>query len=240
MPPLADAQNSFIETINKGPDHLHPALFDGPRERVILGLMAHANTISHARLVALEDTFPMTRQYLGVAPFNALTRDFAETSAAKACDSNQIGSTFPQFLADPVAAQLAQIEWAWLESYHAAEAPPVTLADLSVADEESLIAMPIAPHPSARIVSISVPIAPTLSELAGQQPAAILSVRPGADVILVPLDAVQVAVFAASGNNDATMGNLLAVAIELSGEQTALAPILNLVGTGALIKPDTL
>ena len=62
---LEAAQANFIATINHGPAALDHTLFDGPLERVLLGLKAHANTISHARLVALEESFPLTRQALG-------------------------------------------------------------------------------------------------------------------------------------------------------------------------------
>jgi hypothetical protein len=236
MPSLSDAQTSFIDTINHGPDRLDPALFAGPPGRVLLGLKAHANTISHARLVALEETFPLTRQHLGDAGFNAMARDFAETAAAKASDANRIGSGFAYSLSDPVTSQLAQIEWAWLESYHSAEALPLKLGELSALDEAALLALPVGPHPSARMVEVSSPIASTLEELAGQQPAAILCVRPDAEVYLVPLDTVQCEVFTESARKSATLGNLLAIAIELAGEQAPLEPILHLIGAGALVK----
>jgi Putative DNA-binding domain len=236
LPSLADAQTNFIDTINDGPDRLDPTLFAGPRDRVLLGLKAHANTISHARIVALEETFPLTRQHLGDAAFNVLTRDFVETKTAKASDANRIGLGFPDCLSDPATKELARIEWAWLESYHAAEAVPLTLGDLAALDEVTLLALPIARHPSARTVTISAPIASALQELAGQQPAAMLSARPEAEVLLLALDAVQLAVFAASAQKNATLGNLLAVALEQAVEQAPLEPILHLIGAGALVK----
>lgn len=236
MSSLADAQTNFIETINDGPDRLDPTLFAGPPDRVLLGLKAHANTISHARIVALEETFPLTRQHLGDAAFNALARDFVESAAAKACDANRIGFAFPDCLSDPATSELAQIEWAWLESYHAAEAVPLTLGDLAALEEAALLALTVAPHPSARIVEISVPMSSAMHELAGQRPAAMLCIRPDAEVRLIPLDAVQLAVFAASTQKSASLGNLLASAIEQSGEKAPLEPILHLIGAGALVK----
>jgi hypothetical protein len=233
---LADAQINFVDTINDGPDRLDPTLFAGLPDRILLGLKAHANTISHARIVALEETFPLTRQHLGDTAFNAIARDFVETNTARASDANRIGLGFPDHLSDPATRELAQIEWAWLESYHAAEAVPLTLGDLAALEEAALLALPVAPHPSARTVTISAPIASALQELAGQQPAAILCVRPEAEVRLVPLDAVQLAVFAASAQKNASLGNLLAVALEQAGEQARLEPILHLIGAGALIK----
>jgi len=236
MPSLADAQTNFIDTINDGPDRLDPALFAGPPERILLGLKAHANTISHARIVALEETFPLTRQHLGEVAFNTIARDFAETDTAKASAANRIGLGFPDCLSDPATRELAQIEWAWLESYHAAEATPLALGDLAALDEAALLALAIAPHPSARIVEISTPIASALQELSGLQPMAVLCVRPDAEVRLVPLDAVQLTVFAESAQNNASLGNLLAAALEQAGEQAPLEPILHLIGAGALVK----
>lgn len=236
MPSLADAQTNFIDTINDGPDRLDPTLFAGPPDRILLGLKAHANTISHARIVALEETFPLIRQHLGDAAFNALAREFVETKTARASDANRIGLGFPDCLSDPATRELAQIEWAWLESYHAAEAVPLSLGDLAALDEAALLALTITPHPSARIVEISTPIASALHELSGLQPVAILCIRPDAEVRLVPLDAVQLAVFAASVQKSASLGNLLAAALEQAGEQAPLEPILHLIGAGALIK----
>lgn len=236
MSSLADAQTNFIDTINNGPDRLDPALFAGPPDRVLLGLKAHANTISYARIVALEETFPLTRLHLGDATFNALAREFVETATAKASDSNRIGLGFPDFLTDPAIRELAQIEWVWLESYHAAEATTLTFGDLAALDEAALLALAVAPHPSARTVEISTPIASALHELSRLQPVAILCVRPDAEVRLVPLDAVQLAVFAESVQNNASLGNLLAVALEQAGERAPLEPILHLIGAGALVK----
>lgn len=233
---LSDAQGNFIDTINNGPDRLDPMLFAGPPDRILLGLKAHANTVSHARIVALEETFPLTPQHLGQAAFNLAARDFVETKAARASDANRIGLGFSNIFTDAATKELAQIEWAWLESYHAAEAQPLTLAELGGLDEAALLAIPVALHPSARAVDIIAPIATVLDELAGQQPAAILCVRPDSEVRLVPLDAVQRVVFAACSGKKASLGNLLATAIEQAGEQAPFEPILHLIGAGALIK----
>ena len=58
MPSLADSQARVIACLQKGPAHFPAGLFTESRERALLGLKAHANTISHARLVALEQAYP--------------------------------------------------------------------------------------------------------------------------------------------------------------------------------------
>jgi hypothetical protein len=237
---LSDSQANFIETINDGPDQLDPALFAGPEDRILLGLKAHANTISHARLVALEDMFPLTREQIGEAAFNALSREYVETALARAMDSNRIGRNFIPFLRDfPVQAvtvQLAAIEWAWLESYHAADAVALTAADLSGLEEEALLTMPLGSHPSARVVDLTVPLASVLEELAAQHPYSVLVIRPDTTVRLVALDANQEALLALASKENCTFGNLLELAFEVAGEQASLEPILHLIGAGALVK----
>ncbi|MFN0045153.1 MAG: putative DNA-binding domain-containing protein [Sphingorhabdus sp.] len=233
---LVEAQNNFIDTINEGPDRLDPQLFDGPADRIILGLKAHANTINHARIVALEDTFPLTREYIGDAEFNRLARDFVESEIARASDNNHIGLRFPYCLGDAATIELAQIEWAWLESYNAAEATALTLSELSGLDQTHLLELPIAPHPSARLVPISSPMVIAVENLTDMQPSAILTVRPETEVRLVPLNRIQMAICAASAENNVVLGNLLAIAIEQAGEQAPLDPIFHLIGAGALIK----
>ena len=267
------AQANFITTINDGPDALDQTLFAGPIDRVLLGLKAHANTISHARLVALEETFPLTRQALGNEQFNQLSRGYVETADARACDANTIGFDFPRFLTAQLnppsssgegsgvgavslvqpgtlhpnpspkeeglnasAVELASIEWAWLESYHAAEAVPLSPHDLAELDEASLLALPIALHPSARLVMTAHPLAAPLGEMAGLQPCAILTVRPEAEVRLLPFEHTEVSIFQAAQHNDATLSNLLSAAIEQSSNTNPTRPVMQLIGAGALVK----
>lgn len=234
------AQANFIATINQGPYALDTALFDGPIDRVLLGLKAHANTISHARLVALEETFPLTRQALDEEKFNQLSRAYVETPEARACDANTIGKPFPDFLtaevADQAIVELTNIEWAWLESYYAAEAEPLSLTDLAELDEASLLALPVALHPSARLVLISHPLAAPLGVLAGLQPFAILTLRPDIEVRLHPIDQIEAAIFQVAQQKDATLGNLLSSAIEQSDNTDPSGPVIQMIGAGALVK----
>jgi hypothetical protein len=239
MPPLANAQNDFIRTINDGPDALNPSQFAGPIDRIFLGLKAHANTISHARLTALEHTFPRTRAALGDASFNQTSRDYCETAAAHACDSNLLGMAFVEYLAGKIddisILDLARIEWAWLESYHAADAQPLLLSALHMLDQAAMLALPIAAHPSAQIIKLGAPLHSALSEIGHDDTASTLLIcRPEAEVKLLLVNDLTAAIFNAAKNN-AAMSNLLSLAIELSDESAPLDPILKLIGAGALV-----
>lgn len=237
---LSEAQGNFIDTINDGPDTLHPELFAGPPDRVLLGLKAHANTISHARLVALEKTFPLTQQEMGAATFNNLSRAYVETGEARAADANGLGCDFARFLrlhaVDRPIVDLANIEWAWLQSYHAAEATPLAMADLSSVREAALLEMPVTLHPSGHFVPVAAPLASALDELAGQQPVAVLVIRPEADVRLLPLDYRLWVLLLLAAQENCTLGNLIAHTFEHAGEQAPLKQIIHLIGAGALVK----
>jgi hypothetical protein len=241
MPSLEYSQANFIATINDGPDALNNHLFDGPLDRVLLGLKAHANTISHARLVALEETFPLTRQALGDAAFNALSREFVETEEARACDNNGLGRCFSGYLqsvdAEPHVADLAAVEWAWLTSYHAAEASALGLTDIAGLSEERLVSQAVKAHPAAHIAALTATLSPQLADIAAivPNPSAILAVRPDVEVRLVPLSEIELALFLASQKNT-TIGNLLAFAAEQHGEADPVAPVMTLLGAGALME----
>ena len=222
MPTLADQLGNFVDTINQGPDALDPNLFTGPQDRIILGLKAHANTISHARLIALEETFPMLRNMVGDDVFNALSRAYTETEAGRASDSNMIGAGFFEFLdtrsLDAAATDLAQIEWAWLTCYNAAEAEILETASLATLDEEAMLALPVRRHPAAQMVTLNAPLSAELSELGDtSDTAAILITRPQSEVRLHPVDALTAMIFK-SVDNFAQMSNLLTIALETWGQ----------------------
>src|SRR3546814_20089502 len=80
---LEQGQAAIAATLLHGPGHLPADLFAGSDAAVLRGLRVHANTISHARLVALEETFPRTRDYLGEEEFNRLSRRFVEEGGAQ-------------------------------------------------------------------------------------------------------------------------------------------------------------
>lgn len=240
---LNEQLGNFVDTINKGPRALHPDLFTGPIDRILLGLKAHANTISHARLVALEETFPMTRADMSEEHFNQISRLYTETPACRASDNNCIGASFLDFLRAQNVVQdildLAHIEWAWLESYNAAEADVLAVAALADLDEAAMLELAIARHPAARMVTLHAPLSPQIASQLEQlgnvsDPAAILITRPDSEVLLQPITAAASTIFSAT-TNVSNMGNLLTLALEQGGDDAPLEPILTLISAGALV-----
>lgn len=243
MPSLSDAQRNFIATLNEGPDTLDPALFTGNPERILLGLKAHANTISHARLIAMEESFPLTRAEMGNEQFNALCRDYVETAEAKACDIAVIGRHFPAFLetigTDLALCDLAAIEWAWLQSYHAPDRNALNLARISTVSEPDLTGMEVLLHPAVRVHSLRAHLAAPLAHLGDAQiaPSTMLVTRPEAEVRLLAID-LRTSQLLEKCLQPISIGNLLALASEQGDETDPIGPVLTLIGAGALVEME--
>ncbi len=239
MPSLAEGQSRFIACLQQGPAHFPDDMFAESKERALLGLKAHANTISHARLVALEQAYPKLHEHLGHEVFHALSRDYVEQDHILVCNMNRIAADFAAFLAacgcDDSTVDLARIEWAWLESYRSAEASPVTLTDIATLAEAELLAFPLVAHPALRLITLTGPLSPELAELADSNPHALMVVRPHEQILFHPLTAVEHAI-AEKITESATMGNLLEHALELGDEATSMQHIVMLIQAGALTR----
>ncbi len=244
MPPsLKQAQASLIRVIEQGPMALDHSLFTGPIDRVLLGLKAHANTISHARLIALEETYLMTRKHMGEEAFNQLSRAFVATDAAQGSDNNTIGAHLPNFLKTqaihPSAVELAHIEWAWLESYHATDAKALGVTDIAELDETALLNLRITAHPATRMIETNAPLSPQLGQLECDTShisdiKAVLVIRPDTEVRLLAIDHVTATIFATC-QKITTIGNLLSLSTEYTDEDKAFEPVLTLISSGALV-----
>lgn len=206
---LDQGQAAVAATLLHGPGHLPSGLFAGDDGAVLRGLRVHANTVSHARLVALEESFPRTRDYLGEAEFNRLSRAFVDGGGAQGRPLTDIGAGFPDWLTDPRAADLARIEWLWLESYHAAEAPALELADLVGCDEAALLALAVRRHPATRVAPSTSEVAPLVDAAFAADTAALLITRPDAEVRLFAIGAIEAALLDTDQEIFA-LGNLIA------------------------------
>lgn len=239
MPSLADGQSRFIACLQKGPAHFPDDMFAEDPERALLGLKAHANTVSHARLVALENAYPKLHEHMGHEPFHAISRKYIEQDHILTCDMNNIAKDFADFLTkrdlSETEVDLARIEWAWIKSYHSAEAEPLALNDIATLDEESLLGLGISAHPAMRLINLMGTLSPELAELGDETPDGLMVARPEAEVLFHPLTQVEHDI-AEKIANISTMGNLLAEAIELGGEDTAMERLIKLIQAGVIIK----
>ncbi len=227
---MREGQAAIAATLLRGPEHLPAHLFAGERTTVLRGLRVHANTISHARFVALEETFPRTRDYLGAAAFNRTSRDFIDGGGAQLHSLALIGTSFPDWLADPIAGDLARVEWAWLESYHAPDAAALALANFAGLDEPALLALRVRRHPATRMVSLAQAAAPLIDSSFAAGARTLMVTRPDVTVEMRAIDPADAAALAMA-DDPTPLGNLIALLAE--DHPGGGAAIAALIGAGA-------
>lgn len=216
-----DLQLAMRRTIEHGPGFCPRDLFAGPGAKSLLGLKAHANTISHARHIAMEETYPRTRRRLGAGRFHRLAS--AHLAQPRVCGRplSEVGLGFAAALTG-AERDLAALEWAWLQAYGAADQVPFDLAAIAAMTPATVASTQIALHPAANFLSVDHPIA--FDDATLDLPAVLIT-RPGDTVELTPVgrDAVRLGALANAGR---TLGDLL--------EADAAGATL-LVASGALV-----
>lgn len=248
---LADVQAEFSAALRDpkaampgdvtGPDGTPaPRRFAVYRNNVIVGLVN-----------AVSGSFPAVKQIVGEEFFDALARAYVTAEPPRSPVLMEYGGSFPDFIAGfapaaslPYLPDVARIERAWREAYHAAEAVALSPRDLAGVREEDLERLVLKLHPSLRILKSDYPvlkiwrmntsdepIVPVDFSVGGEDT---LIVRPEAEVIVRRLPAggyAFVEAFAAGK----TLGEAAAAGIAADDGFDLSANIAGLIDSGAVV-----
>lgn len=248
---LSDVQAEFAAALREpagampgdvaGPDGgPAPRRFAVYRNNVLVGLAK-----------AVAGSFPAVGRIVGNDLFKTMVRAYVQANPPRSPLLMVYGKTFADFIAayEPAAAlphlaDVARIEWAWREAYHAAEAASLGPADLAGIDEADLPGLTFTLHPSLRIVRSAYPaltiwrmhardgeIEPVDLDAGGEDT---LIVRPEATV-----DVRRLPVGGAAFIEALASGGTLAEAAELAAEAgegfDLSANIAGLIDSGAVV-----
>jgi hypothetical protein len=126
----------------------------------------YRNNVAVGLIGAIEARYPVVRRIVGANPFRTMARAFVELEKPHSPVLIAYGETLPDFIAarfpglgPPYLVDVARLENAWVDAYHADDAPTVGLADLADADPETLSNAHIALHPAARLLRLATPAA---------------------------------------------------------------------------------
>lgn len=151
---------------------------------------------------ALRTTYPITAQLVGDEFFAAMVNVFITSRPPRSPVLIEYGGELPDFISRfepaetvPYLADVARLEAAWNDSYHAPEGNPLQPSALVGMDPESLAAAAVRLHPSTRIVRSSFPVASIWQSQRSPSPDTTLSwdaedalvLRPDADVLVLGL-----------------------------------------------------
>ena len=156
--------------------------FNVYRNNVVVGLVE-----------ALKASFPAVCRIVGDEFFTAMARAYVALEPPATPIMLEYGATFPDFIETfepamcvPYLADIARLERAWVEAYHAAEADPVDPALLVSIDPERLSQLCFRLHPSLRVVRSSYPVVRIwLMNVDGGTPTAVDILHGGEDAIII-------------------------------------------------------
>ncbi len=142
------------------PEQPSPAVVSGPNGKAAAKRYnVYRNNVTVSLINALVATFPATQRITGVDFFRAMARFHVRATPPTSPLLFEYGHDFPDFIeryeyaqAMPWLADVARIERAWLDSYHAADAEPLTPQALASILPEQLANIVLTPHPATRVL----------------------------------------------------------------------------------------
>jgi hypothetical protein len=206
----------------------------------------YRNNVAVGLIGALEARYPVARRIASADVFRALAREFTHARKPQSPVMIAYGGDFPDFLAQggaqldlPYLADVARLENAWVEAYHAQDRAAATIGDLAGLSHEALPGARVELHPAARLLRFATPAASIWAAHQGGAEPGPLERSPGEDALVTRPEAdVSVTVLPAGGYEFAARlhaGATLAEAAEdLSNPDDFGTHLVGLVGAGAI------
>ncbi len=214
----------------------------------------YRNNVMVSLVEALEARFPAARRIVGDDFFRATARMFAQAHPPRSPLMMTYGDEFPDFLAafEPAAeiaylADVARVEAARTHAYHAADAEPISAAELAGLDPNALAGICFELHPSLEIVSSPFPVVAIWAVNSGEIPFAPIEDWRGEDALIVrPANDVEVrrlppgaVAFLRSLRSGAPLGAAAASAFKDHPDFDLAINIAALVGAGLAVRVIT-
>lgn len=126
----------------------------------------HRNNVVAGLVDALAKGFPVCRRLVGEAFFEVMARDFVRQSPPRSPVLAEYGEAFAAFVeafppaaALPYLADVARLEFAAGQAYHAADAVPQSITALNGVPQSRWAGLRFAMHPAVRLVTSRYPVA---------------------------------------------------------------------------------
>lgn len=247
---LRELQQAFaagvFEESNTLLTHLRDGVFPAVRH-----LQIYRNNIFNKLTDALGACYPVVQKLVGEGFFGFLADAYIRRWPPRSGDVHDVGSALPEFLAAfeparslPYLPHVARLEWAWHESYHAADAAPLIPETLGAVSPEVYANIVFQLHPSARLLESAFPCLriwqvnqpdfdgePAVNLDAGAEQ--LLVIRHGLEVMIVVLGAGEYAMLRAFADRK-TLGEAVDAALAVEPAFDLGAALRRHVAAGTL------
>ncbi|MCP3441623.1 DNA-binding domain-containing protein [Bradyrhizobium sp. CCGUVB14] len=231
------------------PTQAAPKTVTGPNGKAADKRFAvYRNNVTVSLIEALAAIYPATQRITGPDFFRAMARLHVRSSPPTSPLLFDYGRDFPDFIASyeyaqtiPWLADVARIERAWLDAYHARDAAPLSSARLAAIAPERLAETVFVPHHAMRIVrsafsAVTIFAAnrdgASTQRIDASTPEDALITRPDFDVA-VRLLPPGGAVFAACLASGQRLGEAAGVALDAHADFDLATNIAGLIAAGA-------
>ncbi|YBV94507.1 DNA-binding domain-containing protein (plasmid) [Phyllobacteriaceae bacterium JZ32] len=230
------------------PERAAPAAIRGPNGKAAnKRYNVYRNNVTVSLIDALAAVFPATQRITGVDFFRAMGRFHVRATPPTSPLLFEYGREFPDFIGRyeyarqmPWLADVARIERAWLDAYHAADAEPLRPEALAAVPPERLADAVLVPHPATHILRSRFPAATIFAAnrsdgpvgpIEATGPEDTLVTRPGLEVIVRRLPPGG-AIFLAHLIEGRPLGMAAAAALEESSQFDLPANLAGMIGAG--------
>ncbi|MBO9707501.1 MAG: putative DNA-binding domain-containing protein [Caulobacter sp.] len=196
----ADRQEQFAAAILDAGRPIPIGLWTPPGADRQERFAVYRNNVAVGLIEALRSSYPVVDRLVGGAFFTAMARMHALAHPPRSPVLLDYGGDFPAFVAAfepasalPYLADVARLEWAWLEAYHAADAVALTIEDIRGIPAEAALHLRLTLHPSVRALAFTHPALTIWRGHQGQNDPAELSIDDDAEHVLVARPEADVA-----------------------------------------------
>ena len=249
--PLVERQREFAAAV-LDPELAPPPGLVGPDgEPSARRFAVYRNNVVAGLVDALKAAFPAVCRIAGAEFFRAMARAYVVRHPPGSPILLHYGAGFPESIDSfepaatlPYLGDVARLERAWTEAYHAPEAPPLDPAALAAVAPERVPGMRLVLHPSARLVRSRFPALTIWRMNVGDGVPAPVDLAAGGEDALVarPMAEVEVrslpeggAVFVRALTDGASVLEATEAAIAADSRFDLPANLAGLIGSGALI-----
>ncbi|MFY0614890.1 MAG: putative DNA-binding domain-containing protein [Hyphomicrobiaceae bacterium] len=132
----------------------------GPREQSepVARFNVYRNNTAVSLTEAIADSYPVVRELVGDEFFTALARAYTDDNVPVSPVLIHYGDQFPDFISGfkqldslPFLADVARVEWSWVQAYHAADQTCINADALQSIDPDALNDARLELHPSVHL-----------------------------------------------------------------------------------------
>jgi hypothetical protein len=247
LDPTASAYAAFASAL-LDPERAMPAVVRPNGKTAGKRYNVYRNNVTVSLIDSLATIYPAVHRITGARFFRAMARFHIRATPPTSPLLFEYGRGFPAFIEAyefakgmPWLADVARLERAWLDAYHAADATPLSAEALAALPPERLANAVFASHPATRVVrssfsAVTIFAANRIDTAVGPidagKPEDALITRPDAEVVVRHLPAGGAA-FLTSLISGQSLGEAVASALQSSSDFDIAAGIAAMIEAGA-------